>query len=168
MSTWEKCLSNPHFVFILKISCTLELEVRDPDSGGREGWSWRPGGFGWLAAPWTQVDRSGQSPECPPLSARPLSPPQPPPPRSLCRPSVWNGPICGSGTLSGSRASQFVQTQNWFEDISHAGYCCKHAAKTLQFFALAGRVFELSKSLEVSSFPCKLSQILGKLGIYLR
>ena len=82
MSKWEKCLSNPHFVFILKISCTLELEVRDPDSGGREGWSWRPGGFGWLAAPWTQVDRSGQSPECPPLSARPLSPPQPPPPRS--------------------------------------------------------------------------------------
>ena len=28
------------------------------------------------------MDRSGQSPECPPLSARPLSPPQPPPPRS--------------------------------------------------------------------------------------
>ena len=88
-------------------------------------------------------------------------------PRSLCRPSVWNGPICGSGTLSGSRASQFVQTQNWFEDISHCCYCCKHAAKTLQFFAVAGRVFELSKSLEVSSFPCKLSRILGKLGTYL-
>ena len=67
----------------------LNLVRPDPDFGGREGWSWRPGGFGWLGTPWTQVDRSGQSPECPPLSAGPLSPPQLPLPRAnpktLCR-----------------------------------------------------------------------------------
>ena len=90
------------------------LVLPNPDSGGREGWSWRPGGLGWLAPPWTQVDRSGQSPECPPLSERPLSPPQLPLPRAKSPPlsaaaPTWKRPICGSGTLSGSLPANLCQ-----------------------------------------------------------
>ena len=75
----------------------------DTDSGLREGWSWRPGGLAWLATPWTQVDRSGQSPECPPLCGRLLSPPQLPLPRAKPTPL-----LCRSAT----ETSQFVDPEH--------------------------------------------------------